>query len=233
MVANTISKNQYKFTNMRTVVTLAMSVFAFTFVLAQTKPKTNTQSTKPSKAFTIKYLNEKLNQNCSGLSQKKEEHLYGYNDGSGVRVPNVSYRTVYNNQGYSITEHDGIAYLSCKKIVQNKKVNFKDHGEDYDETGNLLIEIPVNKISNIEFVDIPTKTEGEGDVITTYGEHIMLITTKDNDVLMKDLEEGNQQSISMMAFPSFNLQDEDKMKRAFLNLKSYYKEDIDPFADKK
>lgn len=58
---------------MKKILTVAICALVFANVSAQTKhkPETSTQPAKPTKAFTINYLNEKLNESCVGTSQEK------------------------------------------------------------------------------------------------------------------------------------------------------------------
>lgn len=198
---------------------------------AQLKPKANTQPAKPSKQTTIKYINDKLNENCVGKWDDKTTTLYEYDRDLAAMMEAETIFHSFIYQSYSIEENNGNAFIEIHIKTESLDVDHKSH-ENKKTNGSILIEVSVTKISDILFLDIPrTKKESPASttVEETYGLHAMIFRTEGNNISANDNEAGTRAQYPLFSIPSFNRDDEEKLKKAILNLRTYYKTENDPF----
>ena len=179
------------------------------------------QTPKPTKAFTIKYIVEKLNESCVGVIMEV-----------GQTYETMHHYTAYHYKEYSIVEKNGTAYIIVKQLYEFKKTDYSGN-DDFDRFFEDFIEIPVSKIVDIQFITQEkqvTKDEYQSQIVKD-GYRGMIFYTKGDNIIFLEIEKDKTTHFPVMIIPSFDLENEPKLKKAILNLQSYYKQEADPFAN--
>lgn len=189
------------------------------------------QPARPSKQTTIKYLNDKLNENCVGKWNDKTTTLYEYDYdlGATMEVDKIFHSYIY--QSYSIEEKNGNAFIKIQIKTESLDVDHKSH-ENKKTNGSISIEIPITKISDILFLDIPGTKKGSPASTTveeTFELQAMVFKTIGNNISANDFEAGTRVHFPVFMIPSLNRDDDEKLKKAVFNLRTYYKTEKDPF----
>jgi hypothetical protein len=208
------------------VLSFLLLFSAYSFAQTHAKPK-------PTKAFTIKYINDKLNTNSIGKCNSSMEISYRY-DRTNDRPSDViltTRTTSYYITNYSVEEKADMAYIGIAIKFQYQYLDFAESENSSNETSDVTVEIPISKIASVDFLDAPQLVNGTGTAIVTtiYGYRAVRFIMKGNFVVVNDEQKGTRVQIPLFAIPSNNLQDEQSLKTAILNLKSYYKDSEDPF----
>ena len=218
---------------MKKIATIAICALMFADVSAQTKPKTSAQSTKPTKEFTIKYLNDKLNEYCIGRFAEVIESYLRYNDDLRMMETSWTYYEAFIVDNYEIKEEGKIPYLVITMRSESKKTYVNGTGEGYQRFNNIISKIPITKIKDILSYEMAEKVEEQK---TTYIKKRgavkgILIITNGNNVVFNQIDIPKKDFLSYQQFPINNTEETEKVKKAFLNLKSFYKDDVNPFEN--
>ncbi|MFT3948563.1 MAG: hypothetical protein QM763_16490 [Agriterribacter sp.] len=190
--------------------------------IAQTKSKTTSQSAKPSKQVTLKYLTDKLNENCIGSYQIEHETW-----GNATRYL-LQYERSNSCQNYSVEEIGSTPFIIVNLKTSSNSYDFETR-ERKDKTGSVTIKIPILK-SNFSIAHIPKKNETKGIVAKSSEAYDCLaFTSSENVIIWHDNDKDETRNATVAIIPMFNSDFIEKFKRAIENLKSYYKVEIDPF----
>lgn len=211
---------------------LSLSV---TYTHAQAKPmaKTSTQPAKPSKQTTIKYLNEKLNENCIGECTQEKTQVNKYDRDLEHWMPSSVYYHSFYYQNYLIEDVGSSAKLTITQKYIYKKVDYSGGDDNYDNSKYITVVIPIKKISSINIVDKKgTKTDTKIKIEETFNELIIVINTNESDISFEETSDGVKKFMPVVIIPINNVTEGEKIKKALLNLQTFYKEEIDPFAEK-
>ena len=219
---------------MKKIFLLCVAFICFTVAHAQKKPKpkTSTQSAKPSKLTTIKYLNEKLNENCIGrFGEVLKEYLL-HDDNINLMVKQWADYSAFIVENYEVKEENGVPYLILTIKSEDKRTYYRREGEDYDRFSDIISTIPISKITDIIPYNKLEKVEREGSTYrrTESAGAGIIIMTNGNNVIFNQLDLQKKDFISFQQFPNNNPEETEKIKKAFLNLKSFYKTN-DPFEN--
>jgi len=191
-------------------------------VHAQTKTKTSQTPVKPSKQTTIKYLADKLNANCTGEFQVEHETWSKFGNYS------MQYERSNNCENYSVEEVGGLPFIIVNMKTKTMRYDFETKEKD-NTNGSITIKIPILK-STLSIVNIPKKSETNGAIAkSSEAFRCLAFTTAEKVIIWNDNEKNETKNASIALIPSFNVDFEENFKRAILNLKSYYKEEVDPF----
>ena len=192
-------------------------------ICAQVKKQTQ-QQTGPTKAVTIQFLNEKMNEESSGIYMVTDETWMSR--GEIDRTEHYEY-SAYQ---YQILEENKSSYLIWKARIKN----FTGSGEPgamrfTTVYHNGEIKIPISKISLVAFLGAKDTSYSTDHKITVKLSYHLIITTPDNNISVTDSEAGSVSYISFTFLPISNNDYADKLKKAIMNLKSFYKNEKDPF----
>ena len=177
------------------------------------------QGQKPTKAYTIKYVTDKFNANCTGLAGSQTE-----------RADDFTIFHSYTSKTFEISEKDNEPFLNFE--IQHKYRTSDRNGIRINETNSTKYKIPILKISVIEHYGI---TKNNPDTVFTSGIEASFFLNLEMAILMKgkDIQstnEDNNMSYQLfIALPCASKEEFNKIKKAIDNLKSYYKIKKDPF----
>ncbi len=200
------------------------------FAQAQVKPKVAAQPAKPSKQVTINYIIEKLNENCVGKCMENSKYLYKYNRELDRDYIDTQRNTAFYYQSYNIEEKNGSPFIKIILKYWSKEIDYSGPNSS-DQLFDNSVEIFINKIISITYSVTEEHETYERPLKTITGRNrLMVITTKNNNIVFYEKDKDITSNLPTFMLPSFNIADEEKLKKAILNLQSYYKEEADPFG---
>ncbi|GAB3688420.1 hypothetical protein GCM10027592_03320 [Spirosoma flavus] len=194
------------------------------------------QNIKPSRATTINYLNEKI-------SQYAVPYIYLINTRSTIQLSNGSKRFNQTSNGINTSEY----HISFNN--DNSRVNllatmverYIETSSNIDESITYQIEAPFEKLSKINILQ--PEFNKDPDVILNDGSKQSQTSQSDN-TLLQLLFSGNcvkyiknstveYRNYYNIAFSTGEDNLLEKVKRAFINLKTYYpiQKSNDPFEN--
>lgn len=194
---------------------------------SQTKIKTPATS-KPSKQTTIKYIIEKLNENCTGITLEERETLF-----NTEKTPILSYYKYHYYTNYTVEEKDGTALIVISIAYKVKKTDYSG-GENWEQNHPIIVKIPVNKINDIVFATVEKKVTNKSndlDEIIQEGYRAGLFLMKSNNIMYSQTDQDIVKKLPAFNIPIFDTEIELKLKKAILNLQSFYPIGNDPFEE--
>lgn len=214
---------------MKRIVPIAISVFIFTYVSGQTNAPTNTQTAKPSKEVTLKYINEKLEN--FGATYKKKITNWGttnYEDGSTTEDHTT---TLYACTLYEILEEDKDVYLKANWLKHfSSDIAFQ---KKRDESLNWVSFASFSFVKSIEIYHSRTYRSPGYPIVLEGGSKTDEMVTYENGYLqfnfvskcvINTLENGEKENVDYFIIAFKEEEDNllEKVKKAFLNLQAYY-----------